>query len=59
MHCWDDGVKVEETLRTLHDLTRCGKVRFSGASNVTGWQMMKLVAEADRLSIPPVATLQV
>ena len=59
MHCWDHGVPVEETLLTLHDLTRCGKVRYAGASNTTGWQMQKLVAVADKLGIPPVATLQV
>ncbi|KAK7102012.1 1-deoxyxylulose-5-phosphate synthase YajO-like [Littorina saxatilis] len=58
MHCWDHGVPVEETLRTMHDLIRCGKVRYTGSSNVTGWQMQKLVAVADKLDIPPVATLQ-
>ena len=43
----------------MHDLIRCGKVRYAGASNVTGWQMQKLVSVADKLGIPPVATLQV
>ena len=59
MHCWDYGVPVEETLRTMHDLIRCGKVCYAGCSNVTGWQIQKLVSVADKLGIPPVATLQV
>ncbi|KAK7503552.1 hypothetical protein BaRGS_00005091 [Batillaria attramentaria] len=48
----------QETLLTMHDLVRCGKVRYVGASNTSGWQIQKLVDTADKLGIPPVATLQ-
>lgn len=58
MHCWDHAVAIEETLRTMHDLVRCGKVRHVGASNMCGWQMQKLVSVADKLGIPPVISLQ-
>jgi aryl-alcohol dehydrogenase-like predicted oxidoreductase len=40
-HLWDDATPIEETLRTLDDLVRCGKVRYTGACNLVGWQMQK------------------
>jgi aryl-alcohol dehydrogenase-like predicted oxidoreductase len=42
-HLWDDATPIEETLRTLDDLVRCGKVRYTGACNLVGWQMQKVV----------------
>jgi aryl-alcohol dehydrogenase-like predicted oxidoreductase len=41
MHCWDSSTPLEETLRALDDLVRMGKVRYLGASNYTGSQLMK------------------
>jgi aryl-alcohol dehydrogenase-like predicted oxidoreductase len=35
-------------MRTLDDLVRAGKVRYLGASNFAGWQLMKSQAVADR-----------
>jgi aryl-alcohol dehydrogenase-like predicted oxidoreductase len=58
MHIWDSGTRAEETLRTLDDLVRAGKVRYVGLSNVTGWQMQKLVDTTKRLGLNPIATLQ-
>ena len=43
IHCWDDGTPLDETLRTLDDLVRVGKVRYVGISNVVGWQLQKIV----------------
>jgi aryl-alcohol dehydrogenase-like predicted oxidoreductase len=40
-HYWDPATPLEETLSTLNDLVRAGKVRYIGASNYTGWQLMK------------------
>jgi len=42
IHCWDAGVPIEETLSTLNDLVRCGKVRYLGGSNLTGWQLQEI-----------------
>lgn len=42
-HCWDGQTPLEETLETLNDLVRAGKVRHIGASNVTGAQLQKSV----------------
>ena len=35
-------------MATLDDLIRAGKVRYIGASNFSGWQLMKSQAAADR-----------
>ncbi len=41
LHCWDAATPLEETLSTLTDLVRQGKVRYIGVSNFTGWQITK------------------
>jgi len=43
MHAPDADTPIEETLAALDDLVRCGKVRYIGCSNFTGWQ----IADAD------------
>ncbi len=43
MHCWDASTPLEETLRTLDDLVRSGKVRYIGASNYTPSQLMRAI----------------
>jgi aryl-alcohol dehydrogenase-like predicted oxidoreductase len=39
IHRWDATTSIEETLRTLDDLVRAGKVRYIGASNFMAWQL--------------------
>jgi aryl-alcohol dehydrogenase-like predicted oxidoreductase len=48
IHCYDEATPQEETIRALDDLVRQGKVRYVGASNYTGWQMMKALSISDR-----------
>jgi aryl-alcohol dehydrogenase-like predicted oxidoreductase len=48
MHGFDAGTPVEETLRTLDDLIRAGKIRYIGCSNFSGWHLMKSLAASDR-----------
>ena len=43
LHVPDPDTPIEETLSTLDDLVREGKVRYVGCSNFAGWQ----VADAD------------
>jgi len=43
VHRFDNGTPLEETLSTLNDLVRIGKVRYIGASNFTGAQLQKAV----------------
>jgi len=48
LHHFDAMTPVESVMRTLDDLVRDGKLRYLGASNFSGWQLMKSQAVADR-----------
>jgi len=49
LHQFDAMTPLEEVLSTLDDLVRSGKVRYIGASNFSGWQLMKSLAVSQRL----------
>ena len=59
LHAFDAGTPVEEVLATLDDLVRAGKLRYVGASNFAGWQMMKSLAAAERHGWPRYVAHQV
>ena len=48
MHAFDALTPVEETLRALDDLVAAGKVRYIGASNFSGWHLMKSLSVSER-----------
>jgi len=48
MHGFDALTPVEETLRALDDLVSSGKIGYIGASNFSGWQLMKSLAASDK-----------
>ncbi|HLT89927.1 MAG TPA: aldo/keto reductase, partial [Woeseiaceae bacterium] len=48
VHQFDAMTPVESVMSALDDLVRAGKVRYIGASNYSGWQLMKSLAVADR-----------
>jgi aryl-alcohol dehydrogenase-like predicted oxidoreductase len=48
LHHFDAQTPVASVLSTLDDLVRAGKVRYIGASNFSGWQLMKSLAVAER-----------
>jgi len=48
IHRWDYETPIEETLETLDDLVRMGKVRYLGASSMHAWQFMKALGLADK-----------
>jgi aryl-alcohol dehydrogenase-like predicted oxidoreductase len=48
LHGFDAQTPVEETLSTLDNLVRAGKIRYLGVSNFSGWHLMKSLAVADR-----------
>lgn len=54
----DEGTPLEETLRTLDDFVRAGKIRYWGFSNTTGFQLQRIVETARRLGVGPCASLQ-
>ncbi len=47
IHRFDSQVPVEETMETLHDVVKAGKVRYLGASSMWAWQFAKLQTSAE------------
>jgi aryl-alcohol dehydrogenase-like predicted oxidoreductase len=58
VHAYDPLTPLEETLRTLDQFIRAGKVRYWGLSNFTGWQLTKTVHLARALNVAGPMTLQ-
>jgi aryl-alcohol dehydrogenase-like predicted oxidoreductase len=52
LHGQDFDTPVEETLATLDQLVREGKIRYVGGSNFSGWHLMKSLAVSDRYGYP-------
>lgn len=52
LHSFDALTPVEETLGTLDDLVRAGKIRYVGCSNFSGWHLMKSLAVAEKYGYP-------
>ena len=52
VHAYDPLTPLEETLRTLDEFVRAGKIRYYGLSNFTGWQLTKAVHLARALTWP-------
>ena len=59
VHEWDGQTPLEETLSALDDLVRSGKVRYVGASNYTGWQLMKALWASDRAHLERFVSQQI
>ena len=58
VHAYDPLTPLEETLRTLDQFIRAGKIRYWGLSNFTGWQLTKAVHLARALNAAGPVTLQ-
>ena len=58
VHAFDPLTPLEETLRTLDQFVRAGKIRYYGLSNFTGWQLTKAVHLARALDVAGPVTLQ-
>jgi aryl-alcohol dehydrogenase-like predicted oxidoreductase len=52
LHGFDARTPIEETLGVLDDLVHCGKIRYVGCSNFSGWHLMKSLAIAERHNLP-------
>lgn len=59
LHAFDALTSVDQVVRTLDDAVRAGKVRQLGASNFSGWQLMKTLAAAERIGAEPMVAHQV
>src|ERR1700758_4571514 len=58
VHGWDSNTPLEETLRTLDDLVRQGKVRYIGLSNYMSRQAATAIMLQQRLGLEKYATAQ-
>lgn len=58
IHTADPLTPIEETIRTLDDLVRSGKIRYFGASNIMAWQLMKGLAYSQYNYLDRFASLQ-
>lgn len=54
IHAWDPATPIAETLEVLDGFVAAGLVGYVGWSNVTGWQLQKIlrVAESEGLALP-------
>jgi len=48
LHAFDASTPLEETLSTLDNLVRAGKLRYVGCSNFAGWEVMRSLALAEK-----------
>lgn len=48
MHGFDALTPVDETLAALDNLIQSGKIRYIGASNFSGWHLMKSLATSEK-----------
>jgi aryl-alcohol dehydrogenase-like predicted oxidoreductase len=58
VHGWDSNTPLEETVRTLDDLVRQGKVRYIGLSNLMSWQAATAIMMQGRLGLEKYVTAQ-
>ncbi|MGI5142817.1 MULTISPECIES: aldo/keto reductase [unclassified Streptomyces] len=57
-HNWDQHTPLEETMSTLDDLVREGKVRYVGLSDSPAWAVARMATLAEWRGWAPVAALQ-
>jgi aryl-alcohol dehydrogenase-like predicted oxidoreductase len=51
MHAFDALTPVDEVLRALDDLVTSGKITYIGASNFSGWHLMKSLATSEKYGL--------
>ncbi len=51
MHGFDALTPLEETLSALDNLVTAGKIRYIGASNYSGWHLMKALATSEKYGL--------
>ena len=58
LHWPDENTPIEETLRTLDDLIRQGRIRYIGCSNFKAWQLVQALWISDKHKLASFASLQ-
>ncbi len=59
VHQWDGSTPLEETMEALDTLIKQGKVRYVGASNYSGWHLMKALWAAGEHNYQPFVSQQI
>jgi aryl-alcohol dehydrogenase-like predicted oxidoreductase len=59
VHIWDPMTPIEEVMRSLDDLIRCGKILYIGISDVPAWVVSNANAIADLRSWSSFIGLQI
>ena len=57
-HWYDADTPIDETLTTLDELVRAGKLRAIGCSNIPAWRLMQALWTSDRLGLARYDSLQ-
>jgi aryl-alcohol dehydrogenase-like predicted oxidoreductase len=57
-HWYDANTPIEETLGTLTDLVRAGKIRYLGCSNIPAWRLMQALWAGERRALETYISLQ-
>jgi aryl-alcohol dehydrogenase-like predicted oxidoreductase len=58
VHGWDSNTPLEETIKTLNDIVRQGKVRYIGLSNLMSWQAATAIMLQERMGLEKYVTAQ-
>lgn len=58
LHHYDDDVLLAESLRTLDDAVRAGKIRYVGFSNFAAWQIEKALCFAEQWGLNRAIVIQ-
>jgi aryl-alcohol dehydrogenase-like predicted oxidoreductase len=58
VHCWDAKTPIHETLSALDGFVKSGKVRYTGLSNYTAWQIVEARQLCIRFNWEPFVTAQ-
>ncbi len=58
IHAFDPGTPIEETMESLNDIVRSGKVRYLGASTMFAWQFAQMNHVARQNGWTPLVNMQ-
>ncbi len=58
VHQWDPTTPLEETISTLDQHVRNGKIRYLGCSNYAAWQLCKALWTSDRMGFERFESVQ-
>ena len=58
LHNFDENTTLEESLSTLNDFVRQGKVLYLGLSNFAAWQVMKAIAISEYRNYASITCIQ-